>query len=77
MIQKVMYETRGNHTFARIFMGASSDELTLCGNLMFKDPEFKAYRKLLEDGALLSKDVKVMFVDAAGGSSSVLPRVKA
>jgi hypothetical protein len=76
MIMNVTYETRGNHTFARVFMGDDQNALTICGNLMFKEPEFKVYRKLLEDGVLLSKDVKVMFLDAAGGSSSVIPKVK-
>lgn len=76
MIKKVMYETRGKHTFARISMGASIDEMTPCGSLMFKDTEFKVYRKLLEDGALLSPDVRVIFIDSSHGSTSVLPKVK-
>jgi hypothetical protein len=76
MITKVVYEARDKHTFARIFMGSEDGALTICGNLMFKETEFLAYRKLLEDGALLSKDMKVVFMDGAGGSSSVIPKVR-
>lgn len=77
MITKVVYEAQGNHTFARVFMGPEEGALTICGNLMFRQAEFQAYRKLLEDGALLSPEVKVVFLDGTGGSSSVIPKVKA
>ena len=76
MILHVMYESRGNHTFSRIFMGSDENQLTICGNLMFREPEFKVYRKLLEDGVLLQPGVKISFFDVGGGSSSVIPKVK-
>lgn len=76
MIIKVNYEDRGKHIFGRVFMGPHIDGLTLCGGLMFKESEFKAYRKVLEDGALLSKDIQVQFKDATGGSERRLPKIK-
>lgn len=69
MIKKVVYETRGKHTFARIFMGPNDDEVTLCGSLMFKDVEFNAYQKVLRDGAVLSPEIKVIFVDSSNESN--------
>jgi hypothetical protein len=76
MIKKVMYEIRGKHVFARVFMGVNPEEMTICGILMFKDVEFKAYRKVLEDGARVSSDLKVIFVDALNESNSRIPIVK-
>lgn len=76
MIVKVKYESRGRHTFGRIFMGPDPDGLTLCGPLMFKASEFQAYRKLLEDGALLSNGIKVIFEDVTDGSGSRNPKIR-
>lgn len=75
MIVKVKYETRDKHVHARVFMGPELTQLTMCGSLVFKHPEFDIWIRCLKDGSLLVKGAEVIVVDASDGSSSSMPKI--
>lgn len=76
MIVKIKYEERDKHTHARIWMGAETPYVAACGLLTFTTEEFKVFSQLLKDGALLSPEVEVIFVNQADGSSASYPKVQ-
>lgn len=76
MIIRMKYETREKHVHVRIFMGTELSQMTLCGNLMFKQAEFDIFNRCLKDGALLVRGAEVIISDSTDGSSSSFPKIQ-
>lgn len=76
MITKVKYDLREKHVHARVFMGYEIHHMSLCGNLMFSQEEWKIFSECLKSGAFLVKGAEVVITDAADGSSSSYPRIQ-
>lgn len=70
------YEVRDKHVHVRLFMGHEASHMSMCGSLMFTQPEFDIFNRLLKDGCLLVKGAEVIMSDSSDGSSSSFPKVQ-
>ena len=54
MITKLKYEVQEKQIHVRLFMGPETNQLIMCGSLMFQPAQFELFRRLLQDGSLLT-----------------------
>lgn len=76
MIIKMKYEVRDKHVHVRLFMGPEASHMSMCGSLMFTQPEFDIFNRLLKDGCLLVQGTEVIMSDSSDGSSSSFPKIQ-